>query len=414
MTIEIDFMEYANDGAAQAAHVSSDAGELQVFSEPTLITQGSFSLKGIANTTTAYSNTGGTITTDGLYKVHTFLRAQTGQSFITGNAGNVEYLVVAGGASGGDMFGPGGNAGGGGAGGMRTASGFAVAQTSFVITVGLGGAKVTNATGNNGGASVFSSISTVGGGKGGIYFNGAGSSGGSGGGGAQDAGGGGAGTGGQGNSGGSGGQARHGGGGGGKGGAGAAGGGNHGGNGGAGQSSSIKGSSQFYAGGGGGSTNNTDANAGGSGGSGVGGTGSGRPGGGRVNATNPVQNTGSGGGGGGETSNSQTSGANGIVIIRALESDFLEGGSLNQTITHPLPNLNLSGHNVAIFDIRASATGSNIKFGLHDSGGATTEITPNILVADTYQQETWNLSGVADADKDDIDSMIITITNADA
>lgn len=46
--------------------------------------------------------------------------------------------------------------------------------------------------------------------------------------------------------------------------------------------------------------------------------------------------------------------------------------------------------------------------------GVTTEITPNITSADTYQTVTWDISAVADADKNAIDKIIITIVNADA
>ena len=85
---------------------------------------------------------------------------------------SVDYLVVAGGGGGGG----GTYAGGGGAGGYRTASSFAVsAGTPITVTVGAGGAVEVN--GSN---SVFSSITSAGGGYGSVSTNG--SSGGSGGG----------------------------------------------------------------------------------------------------------------------------------------------------------------------------------------------------------------------------------------
>jgi hypothetical protein len=43
-----------------------------------------------------------------------------------------------------------------------------------------------------------------------------------------------------------------------------------------------------------------------------------------------------------------------------------------------------------------------------------TEITPNITDADTWQTVTWDISSVTNANKDDIDSIIITAVNADA
>lgn len=76
--------------------------------------------------------------------------------------------------------------------------------------------------------------------------------------------------------------------------------------------------------------------------------------------------------------------------------------------------IDLTGKTQIKFDIRASRTGSNIKVGIHDSGGVTTETTPNILSANTYQTVTWDISAVADADKNSIDKIIITIVNADA
>ena len=89
--------------------------------------------------------------------------------------------------------------------------------------------------------------------------------------------------------------------------------------------------------------------------------------------------------------------------------------SLNKTLTKTFsPALDLSGKTQIKFDIRASRTGSNIKLGFHDSGGTTTEVTPNITSADTFQTVTVDISAVADADKDAIDSLIITIVNADS
>ena len=55
-----------------------------------------------------------------------------------------------------------------------------------------------------------------------------------------------------------------------------------------------------------------------------------------------------------------------------------------------------------------------MKLGLHDTGGTTTELTPTIASADTYQTFNWDLSGVSDANKDAIDTLTITIMNADS
>jgi hypothetical protein len=89
--------------------------------------------------------------------------------------------------------------------------------------------------------------------------------------------------------------------------------------------------------------------------------------------------------------------------------------SLNKTLTRTAsPVVNLTDKTIIKLDMRASRTGSNIKIGIHDSGGTTTEITPNILMADTYQTVVWDLSGISNANKDAIDSIIVTIVNADA
>lgn len=89
--------------------------------------------------------------------------------------------------------------------------------------------------------------------------------------------------------------------------------------------------------------------------------------------------------------------------------------SLNKTLTRTVsPVINLTDKTLIEFDIRASRIGSNIKIGIHDSGGTTTEITPNILAVDTWQTVVWDISAVTNANKDAIDQIIITIVNADA
>ncbi len=89
--------------------------------------------------------------------------------------------------------------------------------------------------------------------------------------------------------------------------------------------------------------------------------------------------------------------------------------SLNDTLTRTVgPTIDLSGIDKLRFEIYASRTGSNIKIGIHDSGGTTTEITPNVASGNTWQPAEWDISGVADANKDVIDSIIITVVNADA
>ena len=279
--------------------------------------------------------TGGTITTCGNCKIHTFTGPGTFTvSRISGTAAcnQVSYLVVAGGGQGGGPHG-----GGGGAGGFREdkspvtpytssplegAGPITVTATSFPITVGAGGAGGIQTT-NSGSPSTFSTIVSTGGGYGGYYSTpGGGSTGGSGGGGGggPDA----SGKSGntppvsppQGNSGGNGSNPEIIGGGG--GGAGAAGGaaGGDGGAGGAGIATSINGTPTLRAGGGGGGGYNGAGRPGGAGGPGGGGTGPNTFGGAGSDGT---ANTG-GGGGGGNCGNGPGgpggAGGSGIVVIR--------------------------------------------------------------------------------------------------
>jgi len=131
--------------------------------------------------------TGGTTSTCGDFKIHTFTGPGTFtvSCLATSPSNNVvDYLVVAGGAAGGG-YGGGGGAGGfrffasptnnpqSGPGGPRNApAGITVTATSFPVTVGAGGAGSTPpgySQGNNGSNSVFSTITSAGGGGGGKY-----------------------------------------------------------------------------------------------------------------------------------------------------------------------------------------------------------------------------------------------------
>ena len=77
---------------------------------------------------------------------------------------NVEYLVVAGGGAGGYA--------GGGAGGLRSATGFGlIFGTSYTVTVGAGAStKGGDNSGNSGSDSVFSTITSIGGGGGAVSY----------------------------------------------------------------------------------------------------------------------------------------------------------------------------------------------------------------------------------------------------
>jgi hypothetical protein len=291
---------------------------------------------------TFISATGGTITTSGNFKIHSF----TGDGcFVISSVGNalagptgslVDYLVVAGGGGGGYA------GGGGGAGGYRTTfpspgcntGSFPISTTTYPITVGAGGtsAPTSPSPGGSGSNSIFSTITSTGGGGGRGGDSGlAGISGGSGGGAAYIAGAGGPGTGGTGNTpptspsqGNPGGTGRTGSGGSGSGDAYSSGGGGgisapggngtapKSGDGGAGSTNLITGSSLTYSGGGGGAADDYRIL---SGGNGIGGTGGGGAGGNSVTpiGTAGTDNTGGGGGGG---NGGGAAGGKGIVVIR--------------------------------------------------------------------------------------------------
>jgi hypothetical protein len=256
-------------------------------------------------------------------------------------------LVIAGGGSGGNNY-----AGGGGAGGYRTSynsetsGGGASSETSltldpstnYTVTVGAGGAaqSTLNTKGNSGSNSIFSTVTSIGGGFGnanvGVGGASSGGDGGSGGGGHYQTPGnvGGAGTANQGYAGGnavSGLTPYTAGGGGGAGSVGGNGSSSSSGSGGSGVASTITGSSVTRAGGGGGgyaSDVNKPAGAGGSGGGGAGGASASGAGG------NGVANTGSGGGGtGGQNSGGSNSGAggSGVVILRYPDAYTVNIGS---------------------------------------------------------------------------------------
>jgi hypothetical protein len=320
------------------------------------VTQGwkSVSSNEIVNQAEFVAATGGTVTCCGDYKIHTFTGPGT---FTVTNAGNsggsstVDYLIVAGGGGGGsNQIGNGGGAGGG-AGGYReskatgapwsasplaSSTSLPVSVQGYPISVGGGGAGGTNPNrGTVGSNSVFSTITSTGGGGGGTGGPSApqkdGGSGGSGGGAGSD---GGPSTGGTGNTppvappqGNDGGFNT-------TGDKGAGGGGSDGsgvpvtppvansapsGAGGSGITTSISGSPTAYAGGGGGGAYSLNPGGGAPGGSGGGGNGADFGNDNTTAGSNGTTNTGGGAGGGGMSPSVNGVGGNGgsgIVIIR--------------------------------------------------------------------------------------------------
>lgn len=299
---------WENTSAINSILIRADGFNLTQYSEATLY--------GIRNMRRAAGNsikaTGGNISFDGTYVVHTFNSSGT----FTPTVGlTADYLVVAGGG--------GAEWGGGGAGGLLTSIGgtaLSLSSQPYTVTVGAGGA----AGATSGSSSSISTTSSTGGGFG-ATGSVAGANGGSGGGGsinrqsnntlnfqfaaglASPSG--------QGNNGGSPtvvdlptqSSRTLGGGGGGAGGTGGSGANKTGGNGGIGILSSISGTSNYYAGGGGGTAYSLDSGTdtpgtGGAGGGGNGGTYF-------TSGTTGRPNTGGGGGSG-------QAGGSGIVIIR--------------------------------------------------------------------------------------------------
>jgi hypothetical protein len=167
------------------------------------------STSNITGTPTYIQATGGTITTSGDYKIHTFNADATFDvaSAPTPANNTIDYLVVAGGGGGGGgMAYNDGSTGGGGAGGYRFsdgtasgcysagpaplgASGTPISVQSYPISVGAGAAAQTSTTpgsstpGIRGSNTIFSTITSAGGGGGKAATPNPTSSGGSGGGG---------------------------------------------------------------------------------------------------------------------------------------------------------------------------------------------------------------------------------------
>ena len=127
--------------------------------------------------------TGGTISTCGDFKIHTFTASGCFQITSAGNSAGsnkIDYVVVAGGGAGGDFIG-----GGGGAGGFRqsnsygcsgesplaTPTGICAAVSTIPVTVGAGATYSVTPTSapNKGSNSIFSTITSTGGGGAGPF-----------------------------------------------------------------------------------------------------------------------------------------------------------------------------------------------------------------------------------------------------
>jgi hypothetical protein len=177
------------EGAANDGEISGDRNTLTVVYVDA--TQGWVPVNenvGSSEKNVFISATGGTVTTCGDFKIHTF--TGPGTFCVSAGAGpvaKVDYVVVAGGGGAGGSTNPGGGGAGGGAGGYReshcsTTSGsyaasplasstsLPISVTGYPITVGGGGTgkgpgAYVNGFGSN---SIFSTITSVGGGDGGM------------------------------------------------------------------------------------------------------------------------------------------------------------------------------------------------------------------------------------------------------
>jgi len=172
-----------NDTIAEFVYIDSAKGWITKINTTAGTTpSGTFNESGTYDGPQYIAATGGTVATSGDYKIHTF----TGDGcFVVSCGGNatgsnsVDYLVVAGGG------GAGGDQGGGGGGGgfrlssstycsaipIASPSALPVSVTTYPITVGGGGAARpycagTNCQGNSGSPSIFSTITSAGGGGG--------------------------------------------------------------------------------------------------------------------------------------------------------------------------------------------------------------------------------------------------------
>ena len=119
-----------------------------------------------SGTNTCQACTGGTETTSGGDRIHTFTSSGT---LVCSSSTSANYLVVGGGGGGGGSKSGWGGTGGGGGGGVQTGS-TSLSSTSYGVTVGAGGAAGGECqSGWNGGNSIFNGINSGGGGGGGGY-----------------------------------------------------------------------------------------------------------------------------------------------------------------------------------------------------------------------------------------------------
>lgn len=117
----------------------------------------------IVSTTPAFSVSGGTVTTSGIYTLHTF--TGSGTLTVTGS-GNIDYLIVGGGSAGQGRQNFDAEAGGGGGGGfVKEITNYTINSGTYTVTIGAGSARETITPGES---SSISTIDTASGGNGGL------------------------------------------------------------------------------------------------------------------------------------------------------------------------------------------------------------------------------------------------------
>jgi hypothetical protein len=100
----------------------------------------------------------------------------------------------------------------------------------------------------------------------------------------------------------------------------------------------------------------------------------------------------------------------GTYSLKGIAQTTSLNATLTKTTTQPI---DLTSYDFIYFDTYMSRTGSNISISIHDAGGTTSTYTVNQTVANTWQTNIWNISEITATDRDSIDSIIITVYNAD-
>ncbi len=97
----------------------------------------------------------------------------------------------------------------------------------------------------------------------------------------------------------------------------------------------------------------------------------------------------------------------------ALKIEAEQTDSLNEILTKTVA-LDLSNRDTIKFKARATRIGTNFQVQIHDSGGTTSTYNVAIFSANTWETKEWDISGINSTDKDVVDELIIKIINADS